>query len=124
MKRPHKILIADDDPGITDALFTMLDFEGYEVQVTHNGSDVLQLQEPLPDLLLLDIWMSGADGRELCQALKSRQETRRLPVLMISASNDIGQSARNAGADDFIAKPFEMEELLQKVAELIEREMG
>ena len=124
MKRPYKILIADDDPGITDALFTMLDFEGYDVEITHNGSDVLQLEEPLPDLLLLDIWMSGEDGRELCQALKSREETRRLPVLMISASNDVAQSARNSGADDFIAKPFEMEELLQKVAELIGRETG
>ena len=105
---PKKILIADDDPGIVDAIEMMLEFEGYEVTSTPDGSTVLQLNDELPDLLLLDIWMSGEDGRDICKKLKSNEATRHLPILMISASRDIRESAMDSGADDFLAKPFEM----------------
>jgi DNA-binding response OmpR family regulator len=112
-----KVMIADDDPGIVDSLSMMLEFEGYEVSSTMNGATLLHLGEDLPDLLLLDIWMSGIDGRDICKQLKLQQHTSKMPILMISASKDIQLSALEAGADDFLAKPFEMEELLQKVAQ-------
>lgn len=118
---PKKILIADDDPGIVDAIEMMLEFEGYDVTSTPDGSEVLKLENDLPDLLLLDIWMSGEDGRDICRKLKSDKATAHLPVLMISASRDIKQSAMDAGADDFLAKPFEMNALLQKIKNLVEK---
>lgn len=116
--RNKKIMIADDDPGIVDAVEMLLEFEGYDVATTVSGSTVLQLDQ-LPDLLLLDIWMSGEDGRDICKQLKAQDTTSSLPIIMISASRDIKSSAMEAGADDFLAKPFEMDELLKKIEALI-----
>ncbi|MBE7175798.1 MAG: response regulator [Mucilaginibacter polytrichastri] len=116
-----KIMLADDDEGIVDAIETMLYFEGYEVIATTRGERVLLTEHNLPDLFLLDIWMSGEDGTEICRKLKSQPLTRNIPVLMISASKDIRQSAIDAGADDYLPKPFEMEQLLQKIEHLIAR---
>jgi CheY-like chemotaxis protein len=115
MNKVKKVLVADDDPAILDVMRMMLEFEGYEVTTTPNGATILQMETGLPDLLLLDIWMSGTDGRELCRKLKLNEKTKRIPVVLVSASKDIEHSAREAGADDFIAKPFEMNELLQKI---------
>lgn len=109
-------MIADDDPGIVDAVEMLLEFEGYEVTSTVDGTTVLDMKEELPDLLLLDIWMSGEDGRDICKKLKEGKLTKDIPVIMISASRDVRDSAIAAGADDFLAKPFEMDELLQKIA--------
>lgn len=111
-------MIADDDPGIVDAIEMLLEFEGYQVTSTVDGADVLDLKDSLPDLLLLDIWMSGEDGRDICKKLKLQDTTKNLPVIMISASRDIKESAMAAGADDFLAKPFEMNELLNKIKKL------
>ena len=113
-----KIMIADDDPGIVDAIEMLLEFEGYQVTTTGDGADVLDLKDELPDLLLLDIWMSGEDGRDICKKLKQLETTKNIPVIMISASRDIKESAIAAGADDFLAKPFEMNELLDKIKNL------
>jgi DNA-binding response OmpR family regulator len=111
-------MIADDDPGIVDAVEMLLEFEGYAVTSTVDGATVLDMKNELPDLLLLDIWMSGEDGRDICKQLKSSSLTKNIPVIMISASRDIKSSALAAGADDFIAKPFEMDELLEKIEAL------
>ena len=113
-----KIMIADDDPGIVDAIEMLLEFEGYQVSSTIDGSTVLDMKHELPDLLLLDIWMSGEDGRDICKKLKQEDATKDIPVIMISASKDIKESAMAAGADDFLAKPFEMNELLSKIKNL------
>ncbi|TWR23792.1 response regulator transcription factor [Mucilaginibacter achroorhodeus] len=118
-ERPKRIMIADDDPGIVDAVQMLLEFEGYEVSSTVDGSTVLNIREELPDLFLLDIWMSGDDGRDICRKLKSLPSTKNIPVIMISASKDIEQSALDAGADDFIAKPFEMDNLLYKIGSFV-----
>ena len=117
-----KIMIADDDPGIVDAICLMLEFEGYEVSCTVNGATVLDMKDEYPDALVLDIWMSGQDGRDICRQLKSEQLTKHIPVLMISASKDIRQSAMDSGADDFLAKPFEMDDLLGKLDELLHKQ--
>lgn len=111
-------MIADDDPGIVDAIEAILEFEGYQVTTTTDGADVLDLKDDLPDLLLLDIWMSGEDGRDICKRMKQLEATRNIPVIMISASRDIKSSAMAAGADDFVAKPFEINELLDKIKRL------
>ncbi|MEJ5961737.1 response regulator [Pedobacter immunditicola] len=108
-------MIADDDPGILDAVEAMLEFGGYEVSSTPNGATVLEMTDGFPDLLLLDIWMSGTDGRDVCKQLKSQDLTKDMPIIMISAGTGLERSAKEAGADDFLEKPFDMEELLQKI---------
>ena len=108
-------MIADDDPGILDSVSIMLEFEGYDVRTTLNGRTLFDMEKELPDLLLLDIWMSGMDGRDICQRLKQDEKTRGIPIVMISASKDIERSAIDAGADDFLAKPFDIDDLLGKI---------
>lgn len=111
-----KILVADDDPAIVDAVKMMLEMEGYEVHTTVDGETIYKMEKVYPDVLLLDIWMSGQDGREICKFLKNDPLTRHIPIIMISASKDVKASAKEAGADDFIAKPFQMDDLLAMVA--------
>ena len=113
--RKKKILVADDDPSILEAIQLILEDSGYEVVTTVNGETIYQMEKEYPDLLLLDIWMSGQDGREICKYLKNNPLTKHIPIIMISASRDIIESAKKAGADDFLAKPFQMDDLLQKV---------
>ncbi|MDB5171114.1 MAG: response regulator receiver protein [Candidatus Saccharibacteria bacterium] len=116
-----KILVADDNPAILDALKIMLEEEGYEVETTVDGATVQDIKAPLPDLLLLDIWMSGIDGRNVCKLLKSNATTKHIPVIMISATKDIEQIAKDSGADDCVSKPFQMEHLLAIVAKHVNK---
>ena len=115
MNSTKKIMIVDDDEGILDALSMMLQYKGYEVVTCTNGNTILAMQQDYPDLLLLDIWMSGIDGRNVCRQLKEKIQTKKIPIIMISASKDIERSAIDSGADDFLAKPFEMNELIKKI---------
>lgn len=110
-----KILVADDDPAICDSIKMMLELEGYEVDTTVDGETIYKMEKEFPDLLLLDIWMSGQDGRDICAYLKKEPHMKHIPIIMISASRDVKKSARESGADDFIEKPFEQEELMEKV---------
>jgi len=108
-------MIADDDPAILDAVGILLEFEGYDVKGSPNGAELLKMNTEFPDLVLLDIWMSGSDGRDICRHLKNNPRTSKIPVLLISASKDIEHSALEAGADDFLEKPFDMTVLLDKI---------
>jgi len=110
------ILIADDDPAILESIRLILEEFGYTVDSTSDGQTIDKMEKGFPDLLLLDIWMSGQDGREICKHLKKDVIKKAIPVIMISASRDSKQSTIDAGADDFLAKPFEMDALLEKVA--------
>ena len=114
-----KILIADDDQGIVDSLSLILEAMGYEVYSTLEGSRVIEEIKLMPDLLLIDIWMSGIDGRDICRLLKSSSATKHIPVLMISASRDNRQSALDSGANDFLGKPFEMRVIGEKIIALL-----
>jgi DNA-binding response OmpR family regulator len=114
-----KILIADDDEAIVDSTAFMLEVAGYNVDYTTDGTHVPAAMQLKPDLLLLDIWMSGVDGRDICRQLKDDPKTKNIPVLMISASRDVKQSALESGADEFLEKPFEMESLLNIIVKLL-----
>ncbi|MBA2678082.1 MAG: response regulator [Ktedonobacteraceae bacterium] len=116
---PKRILVADDDPAIGDVLHLMLEEAGYDVEIQRDGHAVQQMQEPFPDLLFLDIRLSGTDGRTICRYLKSQEATRALPIILLSASKDIRQIARDVGADDVLAKPFEMGDALALVAHYV-----
>ncbi len=110
-----KILIADDDPAILEVLTLFLEDVGYEVEATHDGRSLQAFEPGTADLLLLDIWMSGWNGRDICRFLKSQEQTRHLPIVLFSASKETERIAREAGADDFLAKPFDLDELLRKI---------
>lgn len=115
-KSRAKVLIVDDDPAILDAISLILEDEGYDVS-TASGGDIVSIAErEQPDIVLLDIRLSGQDGRDVCRALKTAPTTARVPVLMISANQHGAAYAQQAGADDYLAKPFELDDILAKVA--------
>lgn len=114
-KKNPTIMVADDDPAILDALTLLLEDEGYNVVPTVDIETVPRIQESKPDVLLLDIWMSGINGGEICKILKKEIETASIPVIMISANRDTEEIAREAGADDFLLKPFDIDDLLSKI---------
>ena len=115
--RQQKILVVDDEPDILEFLQELLEQEGYAVTTTDNAECLENLQNGgLPDLILMDVLLSGKDGRELVQYLKSQEETGHIPVIMFSAHPGAEETAQVAGADDFVAKPFEIDELMAKIA--------
>ena len=109
------IMVVDDDPAILDSIGLLLEFEGYLVNTTSNASGLLKMENGFPDLLLLDIWMSGIDGRDICKFLKQKATTKNIPIVLISASREIERSAMDCGANDFLAKPFDVSDLLLKI---------
>ncbi|HET9921860.1 MAG TPA: response regulator [Ktedonobacteraceae bacterium] len=111
-----KILVVDDDPDILEFLQVILEEEGYIVTVTDKGEYLEQLHNGgLPQLILLDVLLSGKDGREIARHLKSQDETKHIPIIMFSAHPSAGGTAHNSGADDFLAKPFDINILLGKI---------
>lgn len=112
LRTRKKILVADDDPAILEGVTMILEDAGYEIETTVNAKTFQDLKENFPDLILLDIRMSGIDGRDICKTLKNKKKTKQIPIIMISANKDTKELSKEAGADDFLAKPFEMDELL------------
>lgn len=113
---PKKILVVDDDPDIVDFLHDLLELEGYTVKATVRVDLLEKLPNgDVPDLILLDVFLSGRDGREIVRYLKNQEETRQIPVIMFSAHPGTEATVREAGADDFLAKPFDLDKLLAKV---------
>lgn len=110
-----RVLIADDDPAILDVLTLFLGEVGYEVESTTNPETIGEFSTGYPDLIILDIWMSGWNGLDICRTLKSQATTRQLPIILFSAKKEAEELAYEAGADDFIAKPFNLDDMLDKV---------
>jgi len=114
------IIVVDDDIDILECVQAMLEDVGYNVITAARGEEVATLQEGmLPDLILLDMLLSGEDGREIARHLKSQAHTRHIPIVMLSAHPSASKEARASGADDFLAKPFEIDDLLEKVARYV-----
>lgn len=111
-KEITKILVADDNNGIVASLTMVLQYGGYEVDSLVNGEDVKKINAPFPDLILLDIWMAGVNGLDVCKHLKARQDTKHIPIIMFSAYPDASSSALEVGANDFIEKPYSMDDML------------
>ena len=111
------ILVTDDDPGLQDIYKIILERAGFRVNILSNGMDILNNHFEIPDLFLLDKQLSGVDGLELCRYLKNHPATEQVPVIIISASEGIGNLAKAAGADDYIEKPFDRKHLLDVIAE-------
>lgn len=116
-----KILLIDDDPDIRAVMSRMLNKEGYDVQTASRREEALErMAEEKPSVILLDVLLSGSDGRELCREIKADPSTKDIPVIMFSGHPGAALQFETYGADDFIAKPFNTEALLQKLS----RQMG
>src|SRR5436309_11758063 len=117
MTRP-KILIIEDERALTEVLSYNLRREGYETLVAHDGQEGLRKAEALlPDLVLLDLMLPVVDGLEVCRRLRSGEQTRKIPILMLTAKGEetdqlVGFSL---GADDYVTKPFSVKVLLQRI---------
>jgi len=115
MMKAKKIFIADDDDDILSILTLMLKTKGYEVQASTNANTVFEQGSQLPDLILLDIWMSGIDGRDVCNRLKKDAAMKDIPVIFVSANSQLEEIALACKASDYISKPFEMDYLLDRI---------
>lgn len=109
------IVVADDDPAILDAMKMILELYNFTVETIADGLIFPRLAILKPKLLFLDICMSGVDGAEVCKTLKMSEATRDIPIVMISASGDLLKTVKLSGADDYLAKPFEVQDLISKV---------
>ncbi len=111
------ILIVDDEPDILLFLEAVLSDVGYHVLTVSKGEELFALLERgLPDLILLDMLLSGTDGRAITRQLKSQAATASMPVLLVSAHPRAEQEALASGADGFLAKPFDIDEVIERIA--------
>lgn len=106
------ILVADDDEAIVEAMQMLLEDDGYAVITTIDGKNVKKLCSRKPDMIFLDIWMSGIDGKTICLDIKKDPVTSHIPIVLFSANRDTREISLECGADDFILKPFEIKDLL------------
>ena len=114
------ILIVDDELPIIKSLSGLLTDEGFEVTGASNGYEALQqIEADTPDLVLLDIWMPGFSGIETCKRLKENEKTRFIPVIVATALWDTYEEAVEAGAEDFVTKPFNLAEISFRVKSIL-----
>lgn len=114
-----KILVTDDDPGVQDIFKIIFEKAGYDVTISDNGHAILENNFDNPNLFLLDKQLSGVDGLDICKFLKSHEETRNIPVIMVSATPGLAPLAKSAGADDYLEKPFHLKDLLEMVKKYV-----
>ena len=115
-----KILIIDDETAILNALQIFLEQEGYEVDAVEKYENYLDdKSNTLPDLIILDIILLDEDGREIAKRLKSNARTKHIPIIMISAHPNASVTSLKAGADTFLPKPFDIEDLLTAITTLL-----
>jgi DNA-binding response OmpR family regulator len=116
MSQELDVLLVDDDKDICLMVEAILKFAGYRVQSCWFPDQLQQIfSTTIPRLLLMDMLLSGTDGRDVCRQVKSDPMTSQVRVIMMSAHPDADKSCREAGADDFVSKPFDMDHFISKV---------
>jgi two-component system response regulator MprA len=119
---PSDVLVVEDDKSISTVLRRGLTFEGYHVTVAETGLQALEIARGrMPDLVILDIMIPGIDGLEVCRRIRAAGED--VPILMLTAKDEVADrvAGLDAGADDYLVKPFAFEELLARVRALLRR---
>lgn len=113
-----RILVVDDEMDLVETLRFSLEMEGYEVLTSYNGEEALQLaRNNQPDLILLDVMLPKMDGYKVCRLLKFDARYKHIPILMLTAKAQEKDriTGQETGADEYITKPFEMEDLMKKI---------
>lgn len=111
------ILLIDDDPDVQAVMRILLQKEGYGVETASSRQEALEkLEQNHPSAIILDVLLSGSDGRELCRELKVNKLTSDIPVIIFSAHPSAALQFESYGADDFLSKPFQTEALLAKLS--------
>ena len=124
-RAPHRLLVVDDDPALARTLRRALGIEGYEVECAGDGAEALQrLAGAHFDAVVLDVAMPRLDGLAVCRSMRARRD--RTPVLMLTARDQVGDrvAGLDAGADDYLVKPFALDELNARVRALLRRANG
>ncbi|HMC98618.1 MAG TPA: response regulator [Ferruginibacter sp.] len=115
-----KILIVDDDPDILTLMHMTLTMHGYEVEAISQWENVdSSIESFAPDLVLLDVSLGGADGREICKRIKSTDSTKHIPVILFSANVEMEKSVHDCYAQAFISKPYNLQHLLKTIKDNI-----
>ena len=121
MNKKEKILVLDDDPDIGMMIKMMLEYKGYSVTVSDRAEQANEiLKTDAVDLIIMDMLLSGVNGTDLCSELKKDSSLAHTPVIMISAHPNAKEICLQAGADEFISKPFDMQDILSKIDHLIQ----
>lgn len=122
--RAPRILVVEDEAALALLLAYNLESEGFQVEHVERGDEAeLRLAEALPDLVILDWMLPGVSGLEICRRLRARDDTRTMPVIMLTARGDESERVRglSVGADDYVVKPFSTPELMARVHALLRR---
>ncbi len=110
------ILVVEDDPQVARLITLVLKRNGREAQVVADGQTaLLRAREMRPQMIFADLTIRGMGGAALCSALKSEDDTKHIPYVILSGDRDIAEKARVCGADDFMGKPFEFDDLMRLV---------
>ncbi|RXM41435.1 response regulator [Chryseobacterium sp. CH21] len=119
-----KILIFDDDAAILEVITIIFEENGYEVRISETSHDILEkVAEYHPDVILMDNWIPKIGGVEATKLLKSSEEFNHIPVIYVTANNDIAALASEAQADDYVSKPFNLDDLEEMVAKHIKEQV-
>ncbi|WP_411274903.1 response regulator [Daejeonella sp.] len=113
----RKILIVDDDRDILEVMGIIMESEGYEVDLMSSGQQIFEhISTFHPDLIILDVMLGNMDGREICKKIKNTEDTLHIPIIMISASHNMADSVeKECKSDDFVSKPFDIVNFINKV---------
>lgn len=118
-----KILIFDDDTAILEVITIIFEENGYQVEISETSHDILEkVAKFQPDVILMDNWIPKIGGVQATQLLKSHEEFKSIPVIYVTANNDIVRLAEEAQADDYVAKPFNLDDLEEKVAKYLKEQ--
>jgi CheY-like chemotaxis protein len=119
---PRRVVIVDDDNDLLITLKHLLERHGYVVNISHNGEQIREIIKlHKPDIILMDINMEGIDGSEICKELRKHDDTKNIPIIMISAHHEVAQIAQLCGANGHLSKPFQVENLIKKISSFINK---
>jgi len=119
-----KVLLLDNDEGVLDVMQEALSYEGFQIKAIDSTDNIFPVIDGFdPDLIILDYILSGVNGGEICHQIKANPKTTDLPVIIMSAYPRVIRSLGYYGCDDFIAKPFDLDDIVERIKNLIDKGM-